>query len=367
MHWHLYVDMDAFYVSCELRDRPDLKGRPVIVGPNPREGATRGVVLSASYEARRFGVRSAMPVRRAFTLCPEATWLPADFEKYLRASHELRDLLLRHSPEAAMHSIDEASLPYEADDPSEVKRFAAELQAEVVETLHLPCSLGVSPFRSVAKIATDRAKPGGILVVPPEDTPAFLAPLPVGAIPGVGPKTSERLRELGFETIGALADGPLSPLRRRFGRFGDELRALAKGHPKEYDAEERGPRTRSSDRTGENDWTDRGLLLDAVESVARELAGSVKQETWRFRQVTVRFRWSDFNTGQRGHLLSGSTDSDSSLVTEARRLGGELWDEERGPPGRGVRTISVAVGRLSRRKGSQPTIDQFNPPRSPQV
>src|SRR5580692_10524917 len=198
MRWVVYLDIDAYYVSCELRDRPDLVGRPVIVGPDPGLRPTRGVVLSASYEARKFGVRSAMPAREAARRCPEAVWIAADFPKYGRTAEEVRDLLRARFGEVVPLSIDEAAVGVDAADDGAAGAVAVAVQAEIRTTLGLPVSIGVATSRTVAKIASDRAKPGGVVVVRPESVATFLGPLPIRAVPGVGPKTEARLATYGI-------------------------------------------------------------------------------------------------------------------------------------------------------------------------
>ncbi|MGI0151355.1 MAG: Y-family DNA polymerase, partial [Thermoplasmata archaeon] len=211
--WIAYVDMDAFYVSCEIRDRPELADRPVIVGREPTGPATRGVVLSASYPARRSGVHSAMPVLLAARRCPEAIWIAPDFPKYTRISGEIRDYLDRWSGRVVPLSIDEAALEIDRPNPESVAAWARELTSGLAAELRMPASVGASRSAVVAKIACDAAKPGGIRVVAPEETEAFLAPKPVGAIPGIGPKTAERLAGVGVGVIGELARASPESLR----------------------------------------------------------------------------------------------------------------------------------------------------------
>ncbi|MCI4364318.1 MAG: DNA polymerase IV, partial [Thermoplasmata archaeon] len=244
MRWVFYVDMDAFYVSCELKERPELVGTPVVVGRQPKSSHDRGVVLSASYEARARGVRSAMPSVRAAELLPDATWIPPDFSKYEAASRALSELLDASEENVRRRSIDEAVFEGEYPDALEARGKAVALQSEIRSRLGLPASIGVSPYEVVAKIASDRAKPAGVLVVAGEETAGFLAALPVRSIPGVGPKAEAVLAELGVKTIDDLRRTDPGRLRRRFGRFGDELRALARGEPTPAPRERAGPRQR---------------------------------------------------------------------------------------------------------------------------
>ncbi len=360
MRWCLYVDMDAFYVSCELRDRGDLRGLPVVVGPDPRQGHVRGVVLSASYEARRFGLRSAMPVSRAHALCPAAVWIPADFPKYERAAREVRAVLFRFSPDVLPFSIDEAAVWVDLPSAIEARDLGDRIQATLHSELQLPASIGISPYRTVAKIATDTAKPAGIRVVPPNETADFLAPLPVRSIPGVGPKTEAVLQGLGIETIGQLRTGNSTSQLRRLGTFGEELRALASGSPHESTELDVGPpKSRSSDRTLPEDTRDEATLADAVRDLAREAAVGVQSEGFRYENLTVRIRWEDFQQVQRGRSLGAAREGTEPSVAEAARLLHELLQEERTGRNRRVRLLSVRLGGLSPRVGTQRRLDRY--------
>ena len=360
MRWCLYVDMDAFYVSCELRDRPELRGLPVAVGPNPREGHSRGVVLSASYEARKFGLRSALPVSRAHALCPDAVWIPADFAKYEAAAKDVRRVLTRFSPDVVPFSIDEAAVLVDVPDGGAARSVAVDIQKALSSELQLPSSIGVSIYRTVAKIATDRAKPGGICVVEPEATAEFLAPMRVGAVPGVGPKTQAILEGLGVQTIGDLLTTDPHMLLRRFGTFGEELRALAAGTPRESGEIEAGPpKSRSSDRTLGEDTRDADVLEGVVRELARDAALSVQSEGYRYETVTLRLRWEDFLQIQRGRTLGAAREGSEPSIREAVRLLHELLQEERHGRNRRVRLASVRLGGLQPRTGRQRRLDRY--------
>ncbi len=359
VRWVAYVDLDAYYVSCELRDRPELVGRPVIVGPPPGDGPTRGVVLSASYEARAFGVRSALPVRAAASLCPDAVWIPPDFPKYERLSREVRTLLAEHAADVAPMSIDEAAVGLDVADAPAARAAAERIQRDLRERLRLPASIGVATTRLVAKIATDRAKPGGIVVVRPEEVAAFVAPLPVRAVPGVGPKTEARLKAHGLERIGDFAPLRPSDVRRWLGGFGDELIALARGAPRESARETAGPRSRSTDHTYATDVGRWETLEETVRALATQLAESLAQEGVRYGAAGVAFRWSDFARSQRVRQLSAGVEGPEPLTERAVRLARELWEVERQGKGRGVRTVSVRAERLTERELRQASLDDF--------
>jgi nucleotidyltransferase/DNA polymerase involved in DNA repair len=357
--WVLYVDLDAFYVSCELRDRPDLKGRPVLVGPPPSEGPTRGVVLSASYEARPTGVRSAMPVALAARLCPDAVWIPPDFAKYERVSRDVRALLRRHSPSVIPFSIDEAAVIVRGVDAMEARRIAGRIQRELLEEMALPSSIGIAASRAIAKIATDRAKPAGIRLVPPEEAAAFLAPLPVRAIPGVGPKTEELLRGLGVLTIGDLAVRKPSELTRSLGSFAEELILLARGEPREEPEVSEEPRSRSTDHTFARDVDRWEEIERSVKTLAGELAETLDRESLRYGTVGIAYRWADFSRSQRSRSLGAAREGAGPLTGAALRLARELWDAEQSSRQRPVRTVSVRTERLVPRVQRQVFLDEF--------
>lgn len=362
MRYVLYLDLDAFYVSCELRERPELTGTPVIVGPDPKRGPTRGVVLSASYEARAKGVRSAMPVRQADLLCPEATWIPPDFDKYARVSGEVLAFLGRRFPRVRPMSIDEAALPVEVADPEEAGRMARELQAALRAEVGLPASIGAATTRLVAKIATDRAKPAGVVVVGPTplDVAQFLGPLGVRVVPGVGPKTEELLLKEGFRTLADLARGATPGLRHKLGAFGDELVQLARGTPPEEDEEETGlPRSRSVDRTLESDSDDLAVLSETLRTMAESLAAALREERLGYQTVTVAVRWEEFTRVQRSHTLPQIQTGAPPLAAAAEKLLREIWAHERGGSQRRARLLSVRAERLRPLRGRQANLDRF--------
>jgi nucleotidyltransferase/DNA polymerase involved in DNA repair len=366
MRWTLYVDLDAYYVSCELRERPELAGTPVIVGPPPQGGPTRGVVLSASYEARKFGVHSAQPAAQAARLCPTATWIPPDFAKYGRVAEEVRAVLRRFSPDLVPFSIDEAAVRLEASRVDDARTTAVAIQDALRSELRLPASIGIATTRAVAKIATDRAKPAGILAVEVGTEREFLAPLPVRAIPGVGPKTEALLHAAGVTTIGELAARRPSELGPALGGFGRELIVLARGEGRDPVDEDAGPRSRSTDRTFPADADRWELIEPTVREQARDLAASLAEEGLRYATAGVAFRWGDFTRSQHSRALGAAHEGAGALETTAVRLARELWDAEQAGRGRPVRTLSVRVERLTERRQRQASLEAFAPESTPE-
>ncbi len=366
--WVLYVDLDAYYVSCERRDHPELSNRPVIVGPPPTLGPTRGVVLSASYDVRALGVRSAMPVTQAARLAPEAVWVPPDFAKYERTAEEVRARLRRFSADVEPLSIDEAAVGIGPGAPERARAVAEEIRATLREELGLPSSIGGANSRIVAKIASDRAKPGGVVVVPPEGVAAFLGPLPVRSVPGVGPKTEARLVAGGWTTVGALASAPEGALARAVGApFARELRRLARGDPLEAPGPAGGRTSRSTDQTFPADVGNWETIRAAVDRQATDLGESLARERWRYGAVGVAFRWADFSRTSRLRTFAVVADGPELLRREATRLARDLWEHARPTPAASVRTISVRAERLTRRAQKQASLAEFDPATDPSV
>lgn len=357
--WVVYVDLDAYYVACEVRDRPELAGRAVIVGVAPTTEAGRGVVLSASYEARAFGVHSAMPVRAAARLCPEAVWVAPDFPKYERLADDVRAVLRELGGRVIPYSIDECVVLPGAGSAEEAVEVGRNAQRLLKERLGLGASVGVATSRVVAKMASDQGKPGGLVLVRPEEIASFLAPLPVRAIPGVGPRTEELLAVHRVRTVADLASRRASDLVRDLGGFARELVALARGMPSGDIGTEQGRRSRSADHTFETDALAWGELEPVVRRLAADVASGLASEGLRYGSVSVGYRWSDFERSQRGRTLAGSREGAESLVEESVHLARSLWTSERSGKDRAVRTVSVRAERLSPRTQRQISLDDY--------
>src|ERR1700756_799499 len=273
----IHVDMDAFYASVEQRDDPKLQGKPVIVAWR----GNRSVVCAASYEARQFGVRSAMPAVRAERLCPNAVFLPPDFPRYRAVSHQVREILKRHTDLIEPLSLDEAYL-----DVSENKtglptatQVAVTIREQIRTTLNLTASAGVAPNKFLAKIASDWRKPDGLFVIQPDEIDSFLLPLPVGRLPGVGKVTDEKLGKLGIQTIKDLRGLDLPVLESGFGRFGVRLYELARGIDENPVVPDRPTQSISVEDTFEHD-----VLLTDTEAMIRCLA----EKLWSVSRNEVR-------------------------------------------------------------------------------
>ncbi len=312
--------MDSFYAAVEQRDRPELRGKPVIVGADPKGGRGRGVVSTASYEARRFGVGSAMPISTAFRLCPRGVYLPVDMEKYAGVSRQVMEILRAFTSVVEPVSIDEAFM-----DVTESRRafgdgptIGRKLKAAILETTRLTASVGVAASKLVAKIASDMRKPDGLVVVPPGTEAAFLAPLPVRRLWGVGPKMEEQLATLGVDTIGALARLPEGTLERRLGTHGHDLQQLARGQDaRRVSAEEGEARSVGQEHTYENDTSEAATLRRTLMRLADGVAERLRAAGLKGRTVTLKYRDETFHTVTRAETIGSATDSGSVIFASA--------------------------------------------------
>ncbi|HVM44874.1 MAG TPA: DNA polymerase IV [Candidatus Thermoplasmatota archaeon] len=356
MRYIVHVDLDAFYASVEELDHPEWKGHPLVVGADPQEGRGRGVVATCNYAARRFGIRSAMPISEAWRRCPDARFVFPRFERYHEASQQVFAVLRESADAVEPASIDEGYL----DLGSRVDTFPAAVaharavQARILEATGLTASMGVATNKLVAKIATDMQKPHGLTAVAPGEEEAFLAPLPARKIPGVGPKSEERLRALGVETIGQLAALPPAVLTREFGAWGARLAQLARGvdeAPVATDWERKsvgGETTFLRDSADPDEWraTVAGLARDAAEALAREQSVA--------RTITLKVRLAGYETFTRARTLATPTDDAATLA----RVALELLDENR--PARAVRLLGVRLSHLTPRAGRQLLLDEWD-------
>jgi DNA polymerase-4 len=315
----IHVDMDAFYASVEQHDRPELKGRPVIVGGNPE---SRGVVAACSYEARVFGVHSAMPTRNAARLCPHAVFVRPRMERYVSVSREVRQVFRTVTERVEPLSLDEAYLDVtrnKFDEPSAGK-LARYLKDEIKRRTGLTASAGVGPSKLVAKIASDVNKPDGFLVVPPGDVSAFLAPLPVTRLWGVGPKTAARLLELNIKRVEDVRRTELSVLTQKLGRYGPFLAALAWGQDPRSVESTREAKSRGSETTFAEDELSLGALCQTLRGLCEQVALELQGMETQGRTVTLKLRYADFRTITRSRSLQRATHEQSSIYEVAQQL-----------------------------------------------
>ena len=335
--------MDAFFASVEQRDNPDLRGKPVLVGGSPR---SRGVVAAASYESRVFGCRSAMPMRTAVRLCPHAEIVRPRFSRYREVSSQIMSVFRDISPLVEPLSVDEAFIDVthrvrEGAMPAELGQWIRE---RVKRETELTVSCGVATSKSVAKIASDQDKPDGLTIVAPGDEAAFLAPLSISDLWGVGPKTADRLRGAGIETIGDLAERPLPWLIDRFGSRGEWFWQLARGLDDREVSLERETKSISSETTFAEDVGSESRLSAVASEQAGSVAKRLVEHGFRARTVQIKLRLSDFTTFTRQRTLSSPTSDAATIERTALSL---LRDQL--SPVRKFRLIGVGVSGLEQR------------------
>jgi len=348
----IHVDMDAFYAAIEVRDNPQYRGLPVVVGGAP---GGRGVVAAASYEARRHGIRSAMPVGEAFDRCPHAVFLPVDMSRYKAVSAQLFELLDTYTPQVEPVSIDEAFLdlsgcptpPTLGGDPDEAGEsplgIARAIKVRIGETLRLPASVGVAPNKFLAKLASELAKPDGLREICGEDAVEVLAPLPVTVLWGVGAQTHQRLRGLGIRTVGDLQRTPTSVLRAVLGFAAEHLAQLSRGVDDRPVEVSRETKSVGRETTFDQDTGDREVLVRTLGALAEDVAHTLRAEGLRGKTVTLKLRYSNFHTLTRNLTLPGPTNSGSVVFRAAVGLLDRL-----GRLARPVRLIGVSISGLGR-------------------
>ncbi|MBL0887442.1 DNA polymerase IV [Myceligenerans indicum] len=355
----LHVDMDAFFASCEIARRPELRGKPVIVG-----GQERGVVSAATYEARAYGVKSAMPMTRARLLCPQAIVLTPDFGLYSEVSHGVMEILGEVTPLVEKVSVDEAFLDVAGARRrlGEPTRIGAGIRARIRETYGVTASVGVARNKFVAKLASTHAKPDGMLLVPDAATVDFLHCLPVGALWGVGEKTEKTLAAWGITTVAELARTDLPSLQTAVGRvsgahlhnlaWGRDLRPVVPGH-EEHSV--------GAETTFATDVHDESVLARRVRELADRVAARMRRQGVVARTVSVKVRTSDFVTVTRSRTLDGPTDVAREIYLVARELVASV--DRHGLP---VRLVGVRGERVLERQGlaAQPTLEEAADPRS---
>ena len=313
------MDMDAFYASVEQRDDPALRGKPVAVGGRPD---SRGVVAAASYEARTFGVRSAMPMARAVRLCPELVIVHPNFEKYRDVSGQVMDLLRACTPLVEPLSLDEAYLDVTENAWNEPfgSRVAKRLKEQIVERTGLTASAGVAPNKFLAKIASGYRKPDGLTVIAPERVESFLQELPVEALWGVGPVTAKKLRAIGLEKLVQVRSVDMDLLRRTVGSLADWLRQLSYGDDPRPVQPDRESKSSSTENTYAEDLTSLESIRAELERMGRENAEWLQRHKLAARTVTIKVRYSNFKTITRSHTLSMPTDDADVIASWAVEL-----------------------------------------------
>ena len=338
------VDLDAFFASVETLEHPELKGKPVLIGGS---ASGRGVVAAASYEARKFGVHSAMPMALALRKCPQAIVLPTRHQLYRQYSIRVMDILREATPLIEQMSIDEAYLDLTevAASMAEAEAVMLRAQKQVWDQVQLPCSVGLAASKMVAKVSCETGKPRGFVLVAPREEPAFLAPLPVREMPGIGPRAAERLQAEGLNTLGGVASAPLSQLTSVFGPWGAVLQRRALGEDPSPVRTERETKSISAEETFAQDIDDQQALYEELDRLSQEVAESLRKQDYLARTVTLKLRYADFTTITRSMSRPNATANLEVIGEAAHQLLDANW--EHGQP---VRLVGVGVSNLRPRQ-----------------
>ena len=346
----LHVDMDAFYAAVEQRDHPEHRLKPVIVGSDPKEGKGRGIVATCSYEARKFGVHSAQPISQAWKLCPHGIYVRPDMEKYGRVSGQVMRILLGFTDMLEQVSIDEAFL----DVTGSARLFgsgediARKIKRKIVEELRLTASVGVAQNKFIAKVASDLKKPDGLVVVEPGHEKEFLAPLPIGRLWGVGPKTEEQLKKIGLVRIGQITEMRHADLIDRLGKSGAHLYQLAHGIDDRPVLPEEGFKSIGHEITFEHDTSDSTLLEATLLDLSEKVAHRLRTQGVRARTIAIKFREADFSTFTRRTTVPGPLNTTETIFPVAQKLMKSLIRK-----GVLVRLIGVYASNLEEETGTK--------------
>jgi len=317
-----HVDMDQFYAAVEEREHPEFKGKPVVVGADPKEGTGRGVVSTCNYEARKYSIRSGMPISRAWKRCPDAVYLQPHFKLYIQASSRIMAILQKYADKFERWGLDEAFLDVgsKVNNFEEARRLAVAIKEEVYEKEKLTCSIGIGPNKLVAKIASDFEKPDGLTLVEENEARRFLAPLPVRKLLWVGKKTEHKLREMGIETIGDLANFDVSILTEKFGVMGVQYHFSARGIDNSEVAESSVVKSVSRETTFEEDTSAFNIIFETLDKLGKEIHEELAERKLLFKTVTIKIRYKHFETHTHGKTLSFFTNNLQSLQKAAKEL-----------------------------------------------
>jgi len=340
----LHVDMDYFFAQIEERENPQFKGKPVVVGADPKGGKGRGVVSTANYEARKFGIKSGMPISKAYQLCPNAIFLPVNIELYQKVSDEIMGIVKKYSPLYEIVSLDEAYLDISfCKNWKEAENLGKKLKKEIFEKEKLTCTVGIGPNKTVAKLAAEKVKPNGLKVVKPDEVEKFLDPLDVDDLPGIGPKTAEKLRAIGVNKIFELKKLSKEKLKEMFGKVGERIWERARGIDEEPVSPEEVIKSIGRQITFERDTRDAKLIFRTFEKLIKEVYEELMQNNFSFKTITVICRFKNFETHTKSETLKKPTKDFEIFKKEAKKLLLKFLIENKKP----VRLIGVRVSNLS--------------------
>ena len=338
----IHIDLDAFFVSVEQAENPELKGKPVVVGGRPER---RGVIAAASYKAREFGLHAGMPLSTASRLCPQAIFIEGNFTKYRQASRRFMAILADFSPFLEPVSLDEAYLDVTGFESlhDTIRQMATKLKQRIKDELGLSASVGIASSKVVAKIASELSKPDGLLEVAPGQERSFLKPLPVGKLPGIGEKTEARLRGLGIDTMGKLSLLPLATLKSHFGAFSEVLHRLSGGIDDRKVEPPAEAKSISRETTFAEDTREQPFLEATLGYLGERVGSELRQQGRQTKCITLKLRYADFTTITRRQSLRQATDTDQTIFLSGLKLLKRALSQER----QAVRLLGIGVSSLT--------------------
>jgi DNA polymerase-4 len=337
----LHIDMDAFFAAVEEKRHPELAGKPIVIGGDG-DPMKRGVVSTASYEARKYGIHSAMPLRRAYQLCPQAAFLPVDYDEYVKVSGKIKAILRSFTPLVEDVGIDEAFLDI-TDVDMESEEIVKRIKERIREETGLTCSIGIGHNKLLAKIASEMKKPDGLTIISPTDIKIMIWPLLVRKLWGVGPKTEKRLQDAGIMTIGDLASIPLEKLIEDFGQsYGDYLYKASRGIDESPLITHWEPKSISRETTFQRDTDNWNIISKNLAELTRDVVDSMKESGYKGKTVTIKIRFSNFETHTRAKTLDDFTDSLDIMRKAAFEVFGRIELKKK------IRLIGVRASNLKK-------------------
>lgn len=354
----MHIDLDAFYAAVEQREHPEWKGLPVVVGADPKQGNGRGVVSTCSYEGRKFGIRSAMPISQAYRLCPAAIFVRPNFQLYTAASEAVMGILRSHVDKFEQVSIDEAFIDITTkisnSSRDEIEKLAAAIKEEIREKEKLSCSIGVASNKLVAKVASDYKKPDGLTIVEPGDEKEFLSPLPVRKLIGVGEKTELALKETGINTIGEIASTPQDFMIDEFGKMGLYLHQAANGIDNSEVEESYEIKSINRNTTFDDDTKDEAIIFAAIDEMLEDAHNYLTAGNFRCKTVGIRARYEDFETHTREKTLPEATADLGLMKATARQLLQQFFTDSRK-----IRQVGIRLAQLEEVDKRQKLVNEY--------
>ena len=350
----MHIDMDSFFASVEVRENPLLRGKPVVVGADPKEGTGRGVVSTCSYEAREFGIHSAMPVSVAYRRCPKCIFLPVNMALYRKTSEKVMSIIRDYSGKFQQVSIDEAYIDVSGSGSfEEAEKIAREIKQRIFSEEGITCSVGIGPGRVIAKIASGARKPSGLTVVTPEMVRDFLDPMPVEKIPGIGKKTAKKLEESGILTVRDLLGCDVQKLKSAFGKHGVKMYMLARGIDESEVEEKIGQKSIGKQKTYPEDVSDPDVLEKDLDLLCDNVHSRLETGGYSCRTVTVKIRYAGFIDRSKADTFSRPTYDLTVIHETALEIFSELYD------GRPVRSLGVSLSGFDSGPGRQTELGEF--------